>query len=357
MAGDGFQWRRHPELIEQVKAGFIEGKTINELAIATGKSNAQVAGLIGSKRAEWTNPQTSAVGLTLHDMDLPDPARLWDRALNEIQPSAEAKQALRANQRARHIPTPSMLVLLSDIHFGASGSDYRGARAVADLIHDTEDCYCIYYGDGLENYVVPKLDHINRDQPFTHDEALSLHLDWCKRIGPKLLAACPGNHELWSHKLVGWDVLRDCLLRACPDPALSPLYHKYEIAFELPCGDTVHKFLMRHKVKYTSVFNETHGMQVAWERGDYNFDFVVSGHTHRGTYFHDFHRHGARRWACLTGTFKQYDPFGEECGFPKPKDSGCGALVFGHDGKAEAFRDVEMAAEFLAYLKRISRKR
>lgn len=351
MAGDGFKWREHPDLLQKVQELRTVGKTAREIAEEIGFTQTQVNGLLGAKGWLKNVLPGTTVGLTVHDMDLPDANRIWDRAINEIQPFAEAKQDLRANQRSRLIPAPGMVVLLSDIHFGAAGSDYRSALDVANLIHDTEDCFCLYYGDGLENFVLPKMEGLNRNQPFTHDEALSLHLDWCKRIGPKLLAACPGNHELWSDKMVGWDVVRDHLLRACPDPQYSPLYHKYEIAFELPCGDFAHRFLMRHKVKYTSVFNATHGMQVAWERGDYDFDFIVSGHTHRGTYFHDFHKHGKRRWACLTGTFKQYDPWGEECGFPRTKDSGCGAVVFTPEGGAETFRDVNMAARFLAFLK------
>jgi hypothetical protein len=91
---------------------------------------------------------------------------------------------------------------------------------------------------------------------------------------------------------------------------------------------------------------------VGWDRGDIDYDWAVGGHTHIGTYCRPFHRHGKRRYAILTGTYKIHDSFGEELNFPSPKDSGCGAMVLHPDGRQWFFEKLHEAAEFLAFLRK-----
>ena len=87
-------------------------------------------------------------------------------------------------------------------------------------------------------------------------------------------------------------------------------------------------FKCRHRWKYSSVFNVTHGIEVGWERGGVDFDLALGGHTHVGTFCRPFLRHGKMRLAVLTGTYKTNGEYGRELGLPLPHGTGSGAHVF-----------------------------
>lgn len=322
------------------------GHTYQQIAEQLGTSKPAVR--MALRDAQWRGWPTEAPppphieGLTAQDTY--DEGELWDRALH-LQIPAEKIREKRKEQVIPFEWGPIAIAFLSDVHFGGAGVDYQAVKADAEMVRDTPGMYAVYHGDGTDNWIMGKLQGLQRDQPIPHDDAIRLHKSWLGILGEKLIAAVPGNHDLWTKKVAGIEYVREQLGNS------KCLYHPFEIACDLTIGEDVRlRLKIRHKWKYNSVFNATHGLQVGWERGDDDFDIAVGGHTHVGSFFHDFHRHGRRRWAVLTGTYKRYDAFGEECGYPSPKDSGCGALVIDNDGTINGFRDLRTAADFLAFL-------
>lgn len=273
-----------------------------------------------------------------------NPANIWQFAI-EAQKVVFEKQERRGRQAISLPDEPVAIAFLSDLHIGSAGTDYEAVRADAQMVRDTPGMYAIFHGDGMDNFIIGKLQAIQRGQALGFDAERLLFEDWINMVAPKLIAWVEGNHDLWSEKLVGINPNRKHL------DDVRMLWDRHQCVFDLHhCGFT-RKVKIRHKWKYGSVFNPTHGLQVGWERGDDPYDIAVGGHTHRGTMCHAFYRHGQIRHAILTGTYKTYDDYGAELGYPRPTNKGCGALVLDVDGSQMFMDNLATAAKFLAFLR------
>lgn len=272
------------------------------------------------------------------------PENIWTFAI-EAQRVVFDKQARKQRQSITLPDEPVAIAFLSDLHIGSSGTDYAAIRDDAQLVRDTPGMYAVFHGDGMDNWVVSKLTQLQRGQALGFDAERLLFEDWMSMIAPKLIAWVEGNHDLWTEKLVGVNPNRKYL-----DDARM-LWDRNQCVFSLEHCSHTRRIKIRHKWRYSSIYNPTHGLQVGWERGDDDYDIAVGGHTHIGTMCHSFYRHGRIRHAILTGTYKVIDSFGEEIGFPRPKGRGCGALVLTPDGEQIFVDTLPMATQFLAYLR------
>ena len=264
-------------------------------------------------------------GFTNLDGD-PDPGEIWDRAIAS-QEAAERNVALRVNQRIT-IPDPERpfgIAYFSDLHLGDPATDYKSIRGDAEVIMDNPRLFAGYHGDGLNNWVIGKLQSLQKNESIPLDQEIALFGDWLRMIGPSLLWVVAGNHDNWTMKLSGLDLPRSLL------PNVRVLYDRNEILFTLSWGDYELVYKVRHKWKYNSIFNVTHSIEVGWQRGDSDFDVGLGGHTHIGTVERPFFRHRQLKRAVLTGTYKIIPTgggYGRELGLASPMGKGCGAHVF-----------------------------
>lgn len=272
------------------------------------------------------------------------PENIWAFAI-EAQRVVFDKQARKQRQSITLPDEPVAIAFLSDLHIGSAGTDYAAIRDDARLVRDTPGMYAVFHGDGMDNWVVSKLTQLQRGQALGFDAERLLFEDWMSMIAPKLIAWVEGNHDLWTEKLVGVNPNRKYL-----DDARM-LWDRNQCVFSLEHCSHTRTVMVRHKWRYNSIYNPTHGLQVGWERGDFNYDLAIGGHTHVGTLCHSFYRHNRIRHAILTGTYKTIDSFGEELGMPAPKGRGCGALVLTTDGQQIFLDSLELAAKFLAFLR------
>ena len=275
--------------------------------------------------------------------DLEDPEEIWRRVLG-AQEKVEKIAERRSEQRIT-IPgdQPFGLAFLSDLHFGNMWTDYRQARKDADLVRDTEGLYAIFTGDGIDNWITGKLMSLQRDQVIPFDHEVRLFKDWLSRLKQSLLVTVSGNHENWTKRLAGFDFVREYL------KGTRALYDRHEVVFTLILGDAQWVVKVRHKWRWGSVFNPTHGIEVGWERTGH-FDIGVGGHTHIGTLIRPFLRDGTKRYAVLVGTYKT-GGYGRELGLAKPYGRGAAALIFYPDGRLFATEDLQTAIEFLSCLR------
>jgi hypothetical protein len=283
-------------------------------------------------------------GLTTRD-DI-DVAAAWERAF-EAQ-----DQALRRTQtRARQTITmpdggPFAIAYTSDWHIGDPACDYRTLKADHELIRDTPGMYAIFTGDGWNNWIIGKLQVLQRDEAIPFDEEVALFCDVVGTVGRKWLVAIPGNHANWTRLLAGIDRVREAFSHT------KVLYDPYEVVFTLCYGEDRVVVKARHKWRWSSIFNATHGIETSWQRCDHDFDIGIGGHTHIGTFCRPFVRHKRKRWAVLVGTYKIDGDYGRERGLPTPSGRGAGAHVF-QEGKLPIFiEDLETAADFLAFLRK-----
>ena len=234
---------------------------------------------------------------------------------------------------------------MSDIHGGAK-SDYAQIEHDIKIIRDTQDMYCILAGDLTDNFIIGKLQSLQKFQSTTFDEEIRF-LEWMINIlQGSLIAFVSGNHDNWTKKLVAYDFLKQ-MLKNTPC-----LFDNNEVRFKLIGDNFSEDWLVRHKMKWSSIFNPTHGGEVMWERGERPFDVVISGHTHIASLYREFIKHDIKRASILLGTYKLRDEYQVELGFAKTHSNsrGSGSLVYDSNGNRHWFDNVIDAVKYLDFL-------
>lgn len=263
--------------------------------------------------------------------------------LKKIGEKAKEKTRQEKNQVITMPNKPFAIALLSDIHGGAK-TDYQALEDDLNIIDSTDDMYVGNAGDDTDNFVIGKLQWIQREQPTTLDMETRF-LEWLvEKLTPSLLFWVTGNHNNWTKKVSGIDFIRGLLQK------VRCLYDQAQISFTLKWGDNEEKWMIRHKWKYSSIFNPTHGMEVGWSRLE-SFDVAVGGHTHIATLHREFVREEKKRDAILLGTYKIRDNFARECGYPRSYGTGSGAFVYHPDGRKFWCEDLETARDLLNFWK------
>lgn len=256
-------------------------------------------------------------------------------------------QAYTYNARRRR-DTPQILVphkpfaiaFISDLHIGSQGTDYVSLRRDAETVRDTDGMYAVFHGDGIDNWIIPKMQGLQRGQAMPFDDELALFRAWLLTIEKKLLVVVAGNHDNWTTKLAGFDWLKSIT-------PTTALYDPQQITFDISHGDNRVRICVRHKWRGSSILNPTHAMERSAR--DIDADIYVGGHTHIGTLFRSFTVRGQDRIAVLTGTYKTEDSFGRELGLPDTQHRGCGAVVFDTDGSMTWIRNLDEAARYLKF--------
>jgi hypothetical protein len=271
--------------------------------------------------------------------DKPDMDAIWQAAF-KAQDAVWEFENKRKGQAVELPNEASVIAIIADTHFGSAGTDYKAAKKDAELVRDNENVFAIYNGDGINNYIVSKLTLVNSDELFSIDTQWQMLEDYLEHFRGKLIACTAGNHNMWTKKLAGFDHTKNLM------QSFNSLYDPDEIVFNLTCGDFSQIWKVRHKWKYSSIYNPTHAVEVGYQRGDVPFDVGIMSHTHSGTFVRSFLGHGKKRYACLTGAYKKFDKYGVEQGFNAVPSNGCAAFVITPDGLFEPFDNIETAIKF-----------
>ena len=330
------------DLRERVAAYLAEHPDAGRRTIVREFSVSDRAAMEALRAAKRAAPVAQQVATTPPS----DIAEVWQEVIRRQERLARKRAELRATERRIILPSePCGIAHMSDLHTGASGTDYKTMHADAVLIRDTPGLFAAFGGDGTDNWIVTKLQKLQRSQIVDFDDEWELFKDLVLMLRRKWKWILSGNHDLWSDSMAGVDRLGE-LVRE-----LRVLYGRHEVFFELQHGTTMRRVKARHKWRGNSIFNPTHGLEVGWDRGDDDYDWAIGGHTHIGTLCRPFYRHGKRRYAYLIGTYKQEDEHGDAIGFPSPKGRGCGVTLLHPDGRQWWFDEVAEGAEFLAWLR------
>jgi predicted phosphodiesterase len=248
----------------------------------------------------------------------------------------------------RDVPTlmlpnePFALAFLSDLHIGSAETDHMAIRNDAEIVANTDGMYAIFHGDGIDNWIVPKLTGKQRSQAVPFDIEVALLKAWLTTLGSKLIAVVAGNHDNWTYKMSGIDYLESIT----PPNAV---YNQHQGFIDVQWDNKTLRLCIRHSWKGYSMYNPTHAMERASKEVD--ADVYVGGHTHIGTLFRSFTVRGRDRLAVITGTYKMQDGYGVELGLPAPAHRGCGAVVVDIDGSMVWFRELAPAQKYLKFLR------
>jgi predicted phosphodiesterase len=269
---------------------------------------------------------------------------IWELAELSFDATLE-KEKRRNAQRIEFPAKPIALVLLSDLHIGNSTTDYRQLRKDAELINKTDGMHAIFHGDGIDNWIVPKLQQLQRGQAVNFEHELMLFESWLTIISDKLVAVVSGNHDNWTFSMSGIDIVKRMLKKT------KVLYDRDEIRTVISIGNQEWEFCIRHKWLGSSIYNPTHGIE-RYSRMGASFDIGIGGHTHIASLSREFVSNDNRQcMAIITGTYKRYDGFARQLGLPKCPHNGSGAIILQPTGNALWIRNLDDAADYITYLR------
>lgn len=260
----------------------------------------------------------------------------WHRALKKSQLEKDRSIVLPKG--------PVGIAWIADQHLDDASCDIPKLKRDAEIIRDTPGLWAIDFGDHLNNWIVGKLQGLQRGAPVRHDESIALLCAWAKTIKPKMLAVVGGNHDAWWQKMGGIDYLHQLFIDA------KCFYDPDEVEFDLSAGGRVWRVIVRHKFNWRSILNISHGAERHNERVAFA-DILVSGHEHAATYCRPFPNvMGSKSYAIAVGSYKKRDRYGKEIGLRPSQDCGSGMSVF-HNGAQMFFDDLEHGAEYLTWLR------
>lgn len=278
-----------------------------------------------------------------HDVDfekeiLPLMMKVGHRAQQKNKKEETATIEIRGSQ-------PFAVAFMSDVH-GGGKTDYEAIKNDVDIIRGTDDMWSILAGDLTDNFIIGKLQSVQKHQPLPMDYEHRFVEWFLDSLKDSLIAFVSGNHDVWTHKTSAYDHLRHILSEE------NCLFDQNQVQFTFKYFDQEQKWLVRHKFKHNSIFNPTHGIEVAWERLGIDFDVAIAGHTHIAPLHRPFIKHDKVRHAILLGTYKIRDEFATEIGFAKSHGRGSGALVYHPDGRDPLWcADLQTARDVLAMYK------
>lgn len=285
----------------------------------------------------------SVVGVSAEELR-PDPHEVLKRAIERFERVREVKRR-QCDQRLRFADGPVGLVFVADQHIGNDGADYQRMFHEADLIRRCPRLYVVQVGDLVDNFIVSKLMKIRMGTHMAIDEEWELARLYLQRVGPRLVAVVGGNHEAWTGAAAGVDQLRDIVtgLRS------GILYHPDELYLTVEIGSTCWPVRVRHKWRYSSILNPTHGIERSFER-DQSRPFVlgVGAHTHVSGLCRQFNAGGRTGLAVQVGSYKIYDSFAGVLGLPAANGSTAMTVVFHPEHGMVGYDRLEAALDALS---------
>jgi len=282
-------------------------------------------------------------GITpVDDYDINDVWELAELSFDAIQ----EKERKRKAQKIELGSKPVAIALLSDLHIGNSTTDYRQLRTDAELIKNTDGMYAIFHGDGIDNWIVPKLLMLQRGQAVNFEQELLLFESWLSMIEEKLIVVVSGNHDNWTYSLSGIDIVKRMLRHT------KVLYDRDEVRTVINLAGKSWEFCIRHKWLGSSIYNPTHGIE-RYSRMGASFDIGIGGHTHIGSLSREFLSYDNRQcMAIITGTYKKYDGFARQLGLPHCPHNGSGAIILNNNGNHMWIRNLQDAADYITFLRK-----
>lgn len=240
---------------------------------------------------------------------------------------------------------PVCLVFMADVHAGSAGVDYENVFDDAEIIASTPGMYAILAGDLVDQFVLESMRDIRFHTVLSVPDEWAIVRGLLDLISHKILVSVSGNHDNWTNSLVGIDYFKDVLERRSPDA----LYAVHSLKFALSVEHAKWRIKVRHRWRYSSRYNPTHGIEIAASQ-DRDFDVGVGAHTHACGVARQFNNAGNTGLAILCGSYKKYDEFADYLGAPVANDTAAVPVVFAPSGTHVVFQSVAEAAAYMWYI-------
>ena len=249
---------------------------------------------------------------------------------------------------------PFGLAFVGDPHMDDNGCNWPVLERDLALLRDTAGLYGVGMGDYSNNWI-GRLTQLYANQETTQSDAWRL-AEWFfrqKKVGGQSVwfVLLKGNHDLWCEKKGGGDPL-DWMCRG--DALLEDWRCKFTVALK---NGRQWRVDAAHNHKGHSQWNTLHGPQKAALMGE-DADIYVSGDKHNWAIqqHEDQHRAGRVYWLARCRGYKFMDKYASQLGFGDQRyGSTITAVVDPRvegPGAIQCFADMELAADYLSFLRK-----
>lgn len=232
---------------------------------------------------------------------------LWSAFSNKSKEYVESVKKEKNATIEFYKNKPIAIAFIGDNHIGNDASNYSKMEEDAKIINNTDNFYAILCGDMLDNHIMIQEAMISSNSsPKLQWKLFKYYIDMFKN---KILCSISGNHEYWSKKISGLDLLENYF------KGIRILYgsHSYLLEIKFPNNYNI-KIKVRHKFRFNSSDNLTHTVKKLLKEGNDDFDVGVIAHHHQAEITKFFYKN-KERIAIRTGTYLLYDTYADKVGF------------------------------------------
>lgn len=238
---------------------------------------------------------------------------------------------------------PVGLAFVADRHIGSLHTDHVTMLAHVELLAATPGMYVIEGGDAVDNMaLLTKLAFETRgDMP--PDMQYTVYRDILTKLGPRLVCVAHGNHDAWTKRYGGVDVLADIAAR------VNTVCTEESATIRVDVAGAVYTIMRQHKPRFNSYLNPAHAIIRMWETCDQDFNIGCQDHQHV-PYAEEFVKHGRVHIAIRGGTYKTMDPWARARGYYGAKIGVPVVLLWPKEWRMELARGVSNLEDACAYL-------
>jgi predicted MPP superfamily phosphohydrolase len=239
---------------------------------------------------------------------------------------------------------PSMIVYMTDVHYGSIGVDYDRLSRHLDIVEHLPNTFLIMGGDGIDNFGVKHADAGIMGDAISPQMQAQTFMEKLKELdrSNKLGVICYGNHEDWQ-SLSGYDYY-NTWMRDIKAPIFS-----HGGVLSIHAGNQEYNVGITHKHWGTSKLNLTNGPKRALEFSYPGTDIILTGHDHQAS-AELFSRAGERKLVIDGGTYKMNDPTGKKWGLGPAGEPGYAFFLWPDQKKFELVGNADSGKEIMRSL-------
>jgi hypothetical protein len=280
--------------------------------------------------------------------DKKKPTVLYDRITQHIEDAQKIRSEMEIGQErgtwrvdGDYKTLPVLIVYMTDVHYGAIGTDYQTLNRHFDIVENTPNTFLVMGGDTIDNFAI-KHAHAgimgDAIPPQVQAQAFMeklLELDRKSKLG----AICYGNHEDWVG-IAGLDYYQTFM-----SDISAPIFTKGGMLHALVQGQE-YRIGITHKFWGTSKKNISNAPKNALEFGFPDAEIMLTGDDHQSS-AEIFDRGGKRMLVVDGGTYKTLDTTGSKWGLGHAGRSGYGIFLWPDNHRFEIFADVDSAKQIM----------
>jgi len=238
---------------------------------------------------------------------------------------------------------PLGILMATDIHYGSIRTNYELLDRHLTLVENTPNLTLITNGDHVDNFnITGKWATGVFEDPLPPQIQTKAFIEKIKHLDSmdKLGVMSFGNHEDMMGA-TGYDWFESFA------QGMKAAVFKTGGFLHILVGEQHYGLALTHRYWGTSKLNPTNAAKRFWEHEYPQAEIVFLGHTHQSEVL-TWERGGRERIAVIGGTYKEDDEFARKHGIGgRSGMPGITILLYPHEHRMVALKDIEVAAEFL----------